>query len=157
MQIQKKVEVRMKKILFISFIIAVGVFLIIAKFGGEEKLFAQVLPGNLNEASEIQEITIYEVKPTGKPKEISLVEKEEIDKILTSTKEMKLKEGNEFVSSGYLLMIQGYSDSYSMTVNLDGYIDMDGHKEHYKIKGNNRLVHAIQDFRDKWEILDEEA
>lgn len=65
----------MKKILIISLLIAVGVFFFVGKFEGDNKLFAQVLPSNINEANEIKEIMIYEVNPTGKPKAISLTEK----------------------------------------------------------------------------------
>ncbi|WP_152657920.1 hypothetical protein [Oceanobacillus sp. CFH 90083] len=146
----------MKKLLIISFIVAVGVFFLVGKLEGDSKLFANALPSNMNETNEIKEITIYEVKPTGKPRSISLTEKEDITKILKAGEAMELKEANEFVNSGYLLLLQGSKEYYTMTVDKDGYIDMDGHEEHYEIKGDNELFHVIQGLQDNWELLDDE-
>ncbi|WP_080873424.1 hypothetical protein [Oceanobacillus timonensis] len=146
----------MKKILIITFIIAAGVFFLVGKLEGDTKLFADELPANMNETNEIEEITIYEVKPSGKPKSISLTEKEEIDKILKAGQSLKLKETDEFVNAGYLLLFQGSKENYTMTVDKDGHIDMNGHEEHFEMKGENELFQAIQAFRDKWEVLDEE-
>lgn len=152
----EKVEISMKKILIISLLIAVGIFFCVGKFEGDSKLFAQVLPSNINEANEIKEIMIYEVKQTGKPKAISLTEKDDIIKVLKASESMELKEGDEFVSTGYLLLFQGAKESYTMTVDKDGNLDMNDHDEHYEIKGNNELLHIIQAFKDKWELGDEE-
>ncbi|WP_040983972.1 hypothetical protein [Oceanobacillus jeddahense] len=146
----------MKRILIISFIIAAGVFFLVGKLEGESTLFAKTLPSNMNETNEIKEITIYEVKPRGKPKSISLTEKEDIAKILKAGESVKLKEANEFVNSGYLLLFQGSKENYAVTVDKDGNVDMDGHEEHYEIKGDNELFQAIQGFNDQWEILDDE-
>ncbi|GIO25264.1 hypothetical protein [Oceanobacillus sp. J11TS1] len=145
-----------EKILVIICLVAVGLFFFIGKLEGDNKLFAKALPSHINEANEIKEITIYEVKPVGKPKAISLTEKEDIAKVLKAAGSMELEKGNEFVSSGYLLLFQGSKESYSLTVNKDGKMDMDGHKEHYDIKGSNELFQVIQTFNDKWEHLDEE-
>ncbi len=68
-----------------------GVFFFVGKFEGDNKLFAQVLPSNINEANEIKEIMIYEVNPTGKPKAISLTEKDDINKVLEASESMELK------------------------------------------------------------------
>lgn len=146
----------MKKILIISLLIAVGIFFFVGKFEGDSKLFAQVLPSNINEANEIKEIMIYEVQPTGKPEAISLTEKDDISKVLEASESMELKKGDEFVSTGYLILFQGSKESYTMTVDKDGNLDMNDHEEHYEIKGKNELLHVIQGFKDKWEPMDEE-
>ncbi|CEI82648.1 hypothetical protein ACW0TQ_08555 [Oceanobacillus sp. M60] len=145
----------MKKILIITCVIVAGVFFLVGKWGGDSKLFAQTLPSNMNEAHEIKEITIYEVKPTGKPKAISLTEKEDIAKILKAGEAMELNETNDFVSSGYLLLFQGSKENYALTVNEEGNIDMNGHEEHYDIKGKNALFQAIQGMDNQWELLKE--
>lgn len=147
----------MKKILIILLLVVVGVFFFLGKFEGESKLFAEVLPSNFNEANEIKEITIYQVKPVGKPKSITLNEKEDIAKVLKAAGSMELKEGNEFVSSGYLILFRDAKETYALTVDQEGNVDIGGHDAHYEIKGDNKLLRVIQAFKDKWELLDEEA
>ncbi|MFD1066861.1 hypothetical protein [Oceanobacillus locisalsi] len=146
----------MKRILIMTIIIAAGVFFLVGKFGGETKMFASELPANINETNEIKEITIYEVKPSGKPKSILLTEKEDIAKILKSGESLKLKETNGFVNAGYLLLFQGSKENYTMTVDKDGNIDMNGHEEHYEMKSENELFQTIQGMDVQWEQLDKE-
>ncbi|GLO65154.1 MULTISPECIES: hypothetical protein [Oceanobacillus] len=140
----------------ISIIMLLTIGVVIAKVNSPEVTFAHVLPEEMNDSTEIKEITIYEIKPSGKPREIVLSDKQDIDKLLQVSKNMKLKQTDEYAHSGYLLLLSDENQTYTITVNDDGILDMDTHDNHYTIKGENDLLKIIKSFEDKWEPVQEE-
>lgn len=145
----------MKKwIIGIMIVLTIGI--VIVKVNTPEATFAHVLPDGLNDSTEINEITIYEIKPSGEPREIVLSDKQNINKLLQASKNMKLKKTDEFTHSGYLLLLSDEDQTYTITVNDEGILDMDTHDNHYAIKGENDLLKIINSFDDKWKPVQEE-
>lgn len=140
----------------ISIIMVLTIGIVIVKVNSPEVTFAHVLPEEMNDSTEINEITIYEIKPSGEPREIVLSDKQDIDKLLQASKNMKLKQTDEFTHSGYLLLLSDEDQTYTLTVNDEGILDMDTHGNHYTIKGENELLKIIKSFEDKWEPVQEE-
>ncbi|MFS0752726.1 hypothetical protein [Oceanobacillus sp. 1P07AA] len=140
----------------ISMIMVLTIGIIIVKLNSPEVTFAHVLPEEMNDSTEINEIMIYEIKPRGEPREIVLSDKQDIDQLLQASKNMQLKQTDDYTHSGYLLLLSDEDQTFTITVNEEGDLDTDAHDNHYTVKGENDLIEIIKSFEDKWEPVQEE-